>query len=208
MKFFWECEGEIYDFDPNKKYLIYYRGGFSPPHAGHFSLVDKYIHLPNVYYLIHQIGDVKRHGVPYWLNRKIWRIYIHELLPKDRILLEKCGSSTEVLRYVDHSDVEFDTVIYLRGNENFNIRSKIRDTKNRYRELIRRLLKRKIDIDFIFLDRPKLATLSATKLVELINRMKNENRLDMNKLRKFLPKKLSDKGVKYIGKNLMKYDVY
>jgi len=56
-RFFWECEGKEYIFDPNKRYLIYYRGNFSPPTKGHFSLVDKYINNYNVKYLVHQIAD-------------------------------------------------------------------------------------------------------------------------------------------------------
>ena len=105
-----------YEFDENKNYLIYFRGGFCPPTKGHVSLVEKYIDLPNVKYFLHQIGDEKRHGVPYWLNRKIWKIYIHELFPKDKITLKKMGSSLEVLDHIDN----IDTVILIKGNEGMN----------------------------------------------------------------------------------------
>jgi len=205
-RFFWECEGKEYIFDPNKRYLIYYRGNFSPPTKGHFSLVDKYINNYNVKYLVHQIADEKRHNCPEWLARKIWRIYIHELLPKDRVILKKCGSSLDVLDYVEDIDV----VVYLRGNEKYDIKDKIKNTRERYRKLRHKLRDRDIQLDYIFLDRPQLNILSATKFVEAINKIKHKRYLDSRdyrKLRPFMPEELSGKGVKYVIGKLCKCDL-
>ena len=64
-----------YDFDDNKNYLIYLRGAMSPPTKGHFSLIEKFSHIHNVKYFIHQIGE--RHGIDYRTNKKILKIYIN-----------------------------------------------------------------------------------------------------------------------------------
>lgn len=203
MRFYWECQDQEYVFDKSKKYLIYYRGGFCPPTRGHFSLVEKYIKYPNVNYFIHQIGNESRHGVPYNLNRKIWKIYIKELLDEKRIMLQKCGSTRDVVEYIDKSEENYDVVVYIRGNEDYNPRQKSREIKKRYSDLIKSLNRRGIDMDFIYLDRPLAHVLSASKFIEALNKPKKK----YHKLRYYLPKNLSDKGVKYIVHKLRKYNL-
>lgn len=178
-----------YYFNPEKKYLIYFRGCFAPPTRGHFSLVESFINLPNVKYFIHQIGDEKRHGVPYWLNRKIWKIYISELLPKDKIILKKMGSSLEVLEYTQDIDV----VILIKGNEGINRK----ELKDRYAPLKRKLEKKDIRFDMLIIDRPLINSLSATKFTEAISKGRSCS--------PYVPRKLSKNACKYIEQNLKKY---
>lgn len=183
-----------YDFDENKNYLIYFRGNFGPPSKGHFSLIEKFSHLPNVKFLISQIG-ADRHGVPYWLNRKIWKIYIKELLPVEKIHLKKLNSSLDVLNYIDN----IDTVIFLRGKESDNI-EEIEDLLlERYNKLFYKLKKRRIKLDYLIIDRPLLNILSTTKFIESI--LKNKS---YEKLKFFVPENLSEKSFKYIIKKLKK----
>jgi len=120
--------------------------------------------------------------------------------------LKKCGSSLDVLDYVEDIDV----VVYLRGNEKYDIKDKIKNTRERYRKLRHKLRDRDIQLDYIFLDRPQLNILSATKFVEAINKIKHKRYLDSRdyrKLRPFMPEELSGKGVKYVIGKLCKCDL-
>lgn len=180
-----------YAFDSEKRYLIYFRGCFEPPHKGHFSLIEKFINEPNVEYFLHQMPHGKRHGIPYWLKRKIWKIYISELLPKEKIKLKKMGHSLDILEYVDDIDV----VILIRGNEGLNEFDK-KNMRKRYRFLRRELRKMGKTLDFLLLDRPELNTLSATKFMENIKARKS--------CRAFVPDELSEKSYKYIISQIRK----
>ena len=185
-----------YDFNPDKKYLIFFRGGFTcGATRGHFSLVEKYSHLENVKYYISQIGNESRHGVPYALNRKIWKIYIRELLPKDRIILKKAYSMDDVLDEIDGIDV----VIFIRGKEEENIKEKEKERRERYRRVFNRLKRRGVQVDFLIIDRPEKNVLSAIKFVEALKRGDS-----YEKLKFFLPKNLPDSECKYIIRNLKK----
>ena len=92
-KIYWECNGDTYEIDPKKNYLIYFSGCFCPPHRGHLLMIEPFLKLPNVKFLISQIGDESRHGVSYRISRKIWKIFIHELIPNHEhrvALVELC----------------------------------------------------------------------------------------------------------------------
>ena len=185
-----------YSFDDNKNYLIYLRGGISPPTRGHFSLIEKFSHLYNVKYFIHQIGE--RHNISYDVNRKILKIYINELLDKKKITLWKMGSCLEVLEHVEDIDI----VIYLKGDEGngYSI-EQFTDIKNRYKPLLKQLKKRNIPMHFLVISRPLINKLSATKFVEAVR----ENPNDKKNLRYFVPKGLSDKSFNYIIKQIKNY---
>ncbi len=182
-----------YKFEENKKYLIFFRGCFSPTTRGHFSLVEKYSHLPNVKYYISQIGSEARHGVPYYLNRKIWNIYINKLLPKDRIILKKAYGIYDVLDEIENIDV----VIYLRGNEkdSGDLRYEEKERLYKYRNIISKLKRKGIRTDFLIIDRPEAHVLSATKFIEAL-----KNNSSYNKLRFYVPKNLPENDFRYIIK--------
>ena len=96
-KYYWECMGQNYPFRSDKKYLIYFRGNFSPSHRGHFKTVERFIKIgENIHVMIHQIGSEKRHGVPYHLNREIWQTYIDKLLPQNRVYLVRYYCSEDI----------------------------------------------------------------------------------------------------------------
>ncbi len=118
--FYWESLGQEYPFDPSKKYLIYFKGCFCPPHRGHFDVVkDLMMKGKNIHTMIHQMGAESRHGVPKRLNREIWRLYINELLPADRVHLIQYNSTLDIL---DLNFLKtFDTVVYIRGNEGYEV---------------------------------------------------------------------------------------
>jgi hypothetical protein len=184
-----------YKFDEGKKYLVLCRGNFSVPTRGHCSLLEAYIHLPNVKYFISQIGSEKRHGVPHEFSRKMWKIYIDELYSehKDKIILKKFQSTYDVLDYVNSGE----TVIFLRGNEQDEKKEKEKERLRNYGTLIRRLKRKGVSFDFLFLDRPLVNTLSTTKFVEAILDKKSTEELKF-----FLPKGLCTKTCRHIVKKL------
>ena len=184
-----------YNFEEGKNYLVLCRGCFCPPTKGHLSLVEAFIDRPNVKYFISQIGSEKRHGVPYYFSRKMWEIYINELLPehKNKIILKKFKSTYDVLDYVDNVDV----LIFLRGNEDDEKKSKEKERIRNYGTLIKRLKRKGVSFDFLFLPRPLLNTLSTTKFVEGILAKKSTEELKF-----FLPKNLSTKTARKIIRKL------
>jgi hypothetical protein len=187
-----------YPFEENKNYLIYYRGAFNPVSKGHFSLLEKYIHYPNVRYLISQIGDTSRHGVPYELSLKIWNIYIRELLPeyRDKITIVKTETSKEILSYIQ----DINTVLFIRGRE-FDLEDKEEKEKeylNQYRSLKRKLRRHNIKLNFLFIDRPEKNILSSSKFIQAL--LNNSSR---EKLSFFLPP-LPESEINYILNKLKK----
>lgn len=207
VKFYWESENQHYQFENNKKYLIYYRGCYCPPHRGHFNTIADFTHLSNAKFFVHQGGAQRRHGVPYELNRKIWKIYIKELLPEDRFILMGRGHYEEQ-DMVDHPYVkEADTIVIIAGNENYDPAVKeYEDTTKKYKEVFDKLLRRKKEVIFLYLDRPKLSSLSATELCKSV--IQYQNRSDKHeRLRKYFPEGLSDKGIKYIVRKLEECDL-
>ena len=71
-------------------YCIYIQGCYCPPHRGHFETVKRFTDIgENINVIIHQVGSESRHGVPSYFNRKMWKLYIENLLPSHRIDLLK-----------------------------------------------------------------------------------------------------------------------
>ncbi len=194
--FYWECLDQNYPFNPHKKYLIYFKGCYCPPTRGHFDTVKRFTDMgSNIHVMIHQMGSQRRHGIPYHLNKEIWETYIEELLPQNQVYLIRYESSEEILELpnIDY----FDTVIYIRGNEHYNIKKTQRSNLNRFRSIIRRLNRRNIRMDFYYLKRPDTKKLSATKFTKMLIRTKKRCRRDncnckYKKLKFFIPTDLSE----------------
>ena len=201
VKFYWESRGEYYQFNPRKKYLIYYRGCFGPPHRGHFNTIADFTYLQNAKFFIHQGGNSRRHGVPYDLSRKIWKIYIKELLPEDKFVLMGRGYHEEISMEDHHFVKESDTIVFIAGNENYNQREKEQEDLNiKYKEIFDKLLRRRKEIVFLYLDRPQQSTLSATQLCKAVKRGDSVDN--------YFPEGLSNKGIRYIVKKLKECDLH
>ena len=213
VKFYWESRGEHYQFDSRKKYLIYYRGCFGPPHRGHFNTIADFVYLENANFFIHQGGNSRRHGVPYDLSRKIWKIYIKELLPKDKFFLMGRGSHEES-DMVEHPYVkEAETIVFIAGNENYVPKDKeLEDITIKYREIFNKLLRRKKEIVFLYLDRPQQSILSATKLCQSIRNgddiISRRDQKNIENLRNYFPEGLPDSAVRYIVRKLRYCDLH
>lgn len=191
-----------YKFRDDKKYLVYFRGNFSIPTCGHYSLLRQYIDLPQVKYFISQIGDERRHGVPYKISRKIWKLYIEELCTeeeKERIILQKLDSALDVLNHIE----DIDRVIFLRGKE-FSDEEKYEKEGqylSNFSHLIKHLKYRNIGLDFLFIDRNEKDVLSTSKLIERLKYCRDFRRgndyYSDGKLIYFFPK-LSERSIYHI----------
>lgn len=193
-----------YGFDTSKKYLILYRGNFSPCTRGHFSLLKKYIGLENVTYFISHLGS-QRHGIPYHFSEKMWKIYLRELLTPEerkRVILRKMEASTDVLKYVEGYDV----VLFVRGREEEGkaIKQKEKEREAKYKKLTRSLHEKGIVLDYLILDRLE-ANLSATKFTQAL--IANRNQPNYKKLLYYLPSRLPMPEVRYIVTKLLSYNL-
>lgn len=206
--FYWESLNERYKFKKGLKYLIYFRGGFCPPHRGHFETIEQFLKIgPNIRAIIDQVGNPKRHGVPYYLNRKIWKIYISELLDKSRVSLQSYSSMKEIIKHPFYN--KSDIIIYIRGiesNNNSSIQNKI--IKKTLNTLYKICYDNKL-MFYYYLERPRINILSASIFVnDIIKYKKMKFSEKYHKLKFYLPNNLSYKSGKFIIKNLEKYNLY
>lgn len=212
VQFYWECLGQHYNFDSNKQYLIYYPGCFCPPHRSHFNTINDFTNLQNAKFFIHQGGRERRHGVPYELSRKIWKIYVRELMPKDRfVVMGRKSHQNQVRDLCNHRFTrEADTVVFIAGNENYDPEDMERYARyNKYKELFDGLGREGKEVVFLYLDRPTDGV-SATKFSAAVREhshlpYRSEDKYE--KLRDYLPVGLSDKGVRYIIRKLEECDL-
>ncbi len=181
-RFIWENLGQHHNIDPKKRYLVYYQGMFAPPTRGHYEVVERFASYPNVEILIEQIGSKHRHGVPYRFNKKVWEIYIKELLPSKKIHL-KNNDDFNISKYMKNVDV----ILIVRGNE-----SDITKDEKRHIEIYKDWIRKyDVDIDFLFIDRNMITGPSTSKFIKaLLDPMSSEE-----DLRYFLPKGLSSKTI-------------
>ena len=207
--FYWECLGQSYPFDPSKTYLIYFKGCYCPPTRGHFDTVKRFIDLgPNIHVMIHQIGSSRRHGVPYHLNQEIWETYIDKLLPPDRVHLIRYNSNEDILDMDIINSI--DTVIYLRGNEDYDIHHTEKSNRERFRSIIRRLNRRGVKMDFYYVQRPDVRQLSATKFTRTLIRTKKRCRrkgcsCKYKKLKFFMPTDLPEETTMRLVRKMQSY---
>ena len=203
VTFYWESLNQHYNFDSNKKYLIYFRGCFGPPTGAHYRTISDFLYLENAKFFIHQGGNSKRHGVPTELSRKIWKIYIHELMPTDRtILMQRTRHEEQDLANHEFM-MEADTIVFIAGNENFSEKeTEITDRNKKYRDVFN-ILKHK-EVVFLYLNRPENGV-SATKFVKSLITHSDEKE---EYFRKYLPEKLSKKAVHYIIRKLKECNLF
>lgn len=107
---------------------------------------------------------------------------------------------------------EADTVVFIAGNEDYDpSETEEYDRSVKYRNVFSRLLRRDKEVVFLYLDRPKQGTLSATKFVETVRKNRSLPYRDERKyknLRRFLPEGLSERAVRYIVRKLEDCDLH
>lgn len=208
-QFYWECRGEDLEYEPHKKYLVYFCGCFSPPHKGHFSVVDDVLNKgDNVKVFIHQGGDERRHGIPYHLNRGVWKKYIDELLPSDRVTLQEQVSLKQLCLH-PYTE-EADTIVIIRGDEtDGNIARAEAKASYWFRKCIRHLRDRGKEVVFVYPERPLKNVLSATKFSSALIRLRSCRSWSKkyDKLKHFFPDHLDERTAKRIIDKLQDCDL-
>jgi hypothetical protein len=215
--FIWERYNQKLTINPELQYLIYYRGCFCPPHVGHFNEAIKYLKYPNVKMIIHQMGN-ERHRVPVHINRKIWNIYIKELLPENRIDLVQYDEDT--LGYPDDHKLfcKSDVLVIIRGDETKDSYKQEKRTCSKWYNTIWRCNKRGIDIIFTYDLRDHEALSASTFINHLLRFKKINNEFDqtcrykddsckIEDLYQYLPELLSVDAKQNIINMLIKYDL-
>ena len=183
---------EKYKFDPTLKYLIYFRGAQSPTHKGHYETVKRFLNIgENVKVLINQTYNI-RHGIPYKIKRKIWKTYIHELLPEDRIILKTYNKFNDIFdSSIKGILQDIDIILYIRGIEDENYRSVKQEINRKCKRMKKYLDKFNIRVDYYYLKRYSIDTLSATEFTrQLIRTRYVSDEIKYNKCKYFLPSKL------------------
>lgn len=199
-RFIWENQGDQYTIDPNKKYLIYYQGMFAPPTRGHYSIVERFASYPNVKILIQQIGSANRHGVPYWLNREIWQIYID-------LLISRSQQSTAEIHLIDAMEFnkfdymsDVDTVLVVRGYE-----ADISHDEQRYLDSYEDwMIDYDVDMEFLFVERIDNGRVSASKFIDALLNPKTSK----EELVYFLPTGLSSDMIDHIINSLNRFPLF
>ena len=210
--------------DPTKKYCLYYKGCFCPPHIGHFNNIKRYIeNNNNVKIIVNQQASYKRHNIPTDISINIMKTYINELLPVNRVSLVFRESKDNL---INHKFIkEADVFVSLRGNEkekNYEqhflqmptfgakgakgtfgastnnkvaIKRNAQITiNNSYFNKV--LLQKHKTVIYYYTKRDENGP-SATAFTESIAKYKNKN-ITYNDVIKFLPEKLGDNIKKYI----------
>lgn len=166
-----------YDFNLNKKYAIYYFGNFSPPHKGHFNIIKPFLNRPNIKIIIKIFGDELRHGIPLKISKEIFDIYLRDV---NNVFFD------------DKYLTNIDYVIFLRGSENFNIKSTI---EKLHGDLIRKLRKKGILSEILIVDR--IPSISSTELCK-----------NISEIEKYLPEHLSSTDQKTINEKLHDLNIF
>ena len=202
--------------DPNKKYCLYYKGCFCPPHIGHFDNIRRYIeNNSNVKIIVNQQASFSRHHVPKDVSINIMKTYIKELLPYDRVSLVFRESKYNLL---EHPFVkEADVFVNLRGNEkkrkyeqiflqpiknNDKVNGIVMGIKKDAINIIsnkyfnKELLRQHKHVIYYYTVRNENGP-SATKFTDTLTKYKN-NEATYEDVIKFLPQKLTEHIKKYI----------
>jgi hypothetical protein len=206
-KFYWEKNGEKYNFHKDVQYVVYFHGCFCPPHIGHFNEVDNVIKYPNVRVVLNQ-GGRNRHGVPKHTNYKIWEYYISKCFTEDEISridhIQYNSNNTTDKILVSHPWIQSaDILIVLRGDE----------YSNQYKEEISildywrsRIYKLYIPIHFLYTVRDH-SVISASVLIKHIL-LYQRGKIKKHELYRYFPQRLSDKQKREMIRLIAKYDVF
>lgn len=205
--FIWERYGQKLTMNPDKRYLIYYRGCFCPPHIGHFNTAASYIQHKNVRVIIHQMGG-NRHGVPKNVNRHIWKLYIKKLFPEGFAKLIQYDNNIHSDNIICSSKwfKKCDYLVIIRGDEVENTKLQEHQDINRWNYLIKKCNKHNVNIIFDYSTRNS-SIISATTFIKNLINYKQKN-IPKEYLYKYIPSNLSINDKNEILNLLIQYNLH
>ncbi len=68
---------------------VYFPGSFKPPHAGHYSVLDRFIKMKKVHKIYIIVSKKERGGINQETSHKVWQIYLENLFKCDPELRKK-----------------------------------------------------------------------------------------------------------------------
>ena len=71
------------------KTYVYFAGSFKPPHAGHYSVLDRFIKMKKVHKIYIIVSKKERGGIGQETSYKVWEIYLENLFKRDPELRKK-----------------------------------------------------------------------------------------------------------------------
>jgi len=187
MSFHWEQSNSFFTPDPDLNYIVYYKGCFCPPHAGHFNQVNILLQYTNVKVIIHQKGGKSRHGVSKEINRQIWKYYIQKLLPKERVNLVQYTSehANDGLLLIHPWIKSCDVLVILKGDEFEDQEIEEEQVLKRHRPIIKKLFGLGIKTIFYYTKRNHDIMSASTFISRLIQYKKDKK--DIDQLYQYLP---------------------
>lgn len=188
VEFIWSNNNKNFNYDPNKNYLLYFRGCCCPPHKGHLQSIQEIVqNRTNFVIIIDQLGTQSRHGVPFRISREIWKEFIKYSLPQVKVILEK-GQFFQ--KHWKHHFDNINTVLFVRGDEGKISHSKIEQHFNHKHQYKLRFFK-KHNIEVFYYGGIRDPKLSATHFVTHL--LRNRHVFDLDHIYDFLPNSLPQK---------------
>lgn len=163
---------------------VYFAGSFKPPHAGHFSVLDRFIKMKKVHKIYIIVSKKKRGNINQETSYKVWEIYLENLFKKNPELKKKLV----VVKSPDYSPLitarRYAQSLAGKGKNNELILIKsAKDAGNGRFELFKDLVSQGLDVkEFII---KQFKNMNSTNMREMIE---NGNKKEFMM---FLPKNLT-----------------
>ena len=147
---------------------VYFPGSFKPPHAGHFSVLDRFIKMKKVHKLYIIVSKKERGGIDQESSYKVWQIYLEKLFKNNPELHKKLVvvKSPDVSPLITARRFAQSLVGRGRKNELILIKS-AKDAGNSRFDLFKDLVKEGLDVkEFII---KKFKNMNSTNMREAIS---------------------------------------
>jgi hypothetical protein len=148
--------------------IVFYPGGFKPPHKGHFNTVQYLSSLPQITQVIIVISSKESDGITALMSKKIWQIFLASQ-PNNKVKFKISTTESPVKDLFDYFDGDLNLKAYVAGTLNEP------EDVNYIKSLIKAFGERVIPINIT--DRANVgnSTLSSTQVRGLVAQLKTYN---------------------------------
>lgn len=152
---------------------VYFPGSFKPPHAGHFSVLDRFIKMKKVHKIYIIVSKKERGWIDQETSYKVWQIYLEKLFKENPELHKKLV----VVKSPDASPLitarRYAQSLVGRGKDGKKKRNELiliksaKDAGNSRFDLFKNLLREGLDVkEFII---KKFKNMNSTNMREVIS---------------------------------------